>query len=299
MSCLVRTPRTCSRIRELLSAFGFFSQSHEYPVPVVQRTALQLFLACVAFTAFNVTVLQRHFTGQESAEVGGSTVAAVCVSQKAGAAGFSQVAPRVLSIPPRQDAHMEGWNLVVWCELMGLRKVLPRRGFRMDLVVELWSSRGDPAAHSTTSVSCEGSARTRPFTGATLRSVSEWSDSIFLPVKYSGRKFLSFSLYESDCGVPRVLGHSSLPMSDCYQQVGQVFREQRLKFVGSTVENPVGGYVLSSAELSVRFRCLSFAEYLEFRMKLEEKIGQHRMHVIGLKNELLGTGHPNAANDGS
>ena len=51
-----------------------FSQSHEYPVPVVQRFALQLFLACVAFTAFNVMVLQRHFTGQESAEVMGVDV---------------------------------------------------------------------------------------------------------------------------------------------------------------------------------------------------------------------------------
>mmetsp|Transcript_121452 Transcript_121452/g.241912 ORF Transcript_121452/g.241912 Transcript_121452/m.241912 type:complete len:926 (+) Transcript_121452:113-2890(+) len=250
-----------------------FSQAYEYQVPTVRHNILLLFVASVAFTIFNVVVLQAKVSSNEAMLLGGLEVSAVCCRSRAG------------QKPSRQTSNMEGKQLALWCEVVDVTK-LQNVDPSDEMLMEIRCLKQDPRKDDGFLLDAQpvAVAKTRSMTAE--GGMLELRESLFLPIKYAKGDFVQLILRDaaSYAASSTALAQATLPLSRAFSFNPQDFKEQRIR-LGAIGNGP------SRAVACVRFRCLDLEELMRFRGKVKDELDDGRRKLILFEQHLLAMQH--------
>ncbi|CAE8727124.1 unnamed protein product, partial [Polarella glacialis] len=250
-----------------------FSAVYEYQVDYVARNAFLLFVATIGFTVFNTVVLQRRVRSSEAVLLAGMEVSAVCCAKRQG--GSSAALP----------SNMEGKDIIVWCEVVGVTGLQPPQGStEWDQQLEARCIGADPRREpgALLGAAAEAEARTRPLTGG---DSPEFKESVFLPVKYQSKSsFVQLVLYDLS-QVPKVaVGFAAIPLSQALRFNKRDYSEQKLKLQAVDANRSTIG--VSRAKVHVRFRCLEIAQLQRLRRSVKEQIDDGKFKLDYFEQQL-------------
>jgi len=244
-----------------------FSQAYEYQVPTVRHNILMVFVASVAFTIFNVVVLQARVPSSEAMLLGGLEVSAVCCVRRRGGGGQQS---------SWRTSNMEGKRLALWCEVIDVTR-LPSLGQSDEVLMEVRCLKTDPRAHEDRQLEAQPEAcgRTRSITaeGGAL----DLRESVFLPMKYAKGNFVQLILRDATSSV--ALAQAAIPLAQAFRFNRQDFNEMRIRLEAI-------GNGRSRAISRVRFRCLGLDDLSRFRGKIKDELDDGRRKLDFFEQQL-------------
>jgi len=239
-----------------------FSQVYEYPVLTVRHNIWLVFVASVAFTIFNVMVLQARVSSNEAMLLGGLEVSAVCCVRRRGGGGQQS---------SWRSSNMEGKRLVFWCEVMDTSR-LQSVGTSDELFIEVRCLKSNPRI--PTQPEAIGRTRSMVAEGGAL----ELRESVFLPIKYAKGSFVQLILRNATTST--ALAQAALALPQAFRFNRQDFNEQRIRLEAV-------GNGPSRAIARVRFRCLALDELARFRGKVKDELDKGRQNLEEFEQRML------------
>jgi len=254
-----------------------FSQAYEYEVPAVRHNILLLFIASVAFTIFNVVVLQAKVPSGEAMLLGGLEVSAVCCARRRNSAGQK---------PSWRASNMEGKRLALWCEVVDITK-LQSVDPSDELMLEIRCLKNDPRKDDKRLLDAQPEVSARTSSKTAQGGVLELRESVFLPIRYAAGDFVQLILHSaaSYATSSTALAQAVLPLSRAFRFNRQEVNEQRIKLESLGAGGP------SRAVAHVRFKCLSLAELEQFRGKVKDQLDDGRRQLTFFEQQLIARQH--------
>jgi len=249
-----------------------FSQVYEYQVLTVHNNILLFFGASVAFTIFNVVVLQARVKSNEAMLLGGLEVSAVCCVRRR--SGASQQ-------PSWRTSNMEGKRLALWVEVVDITR-LQSVDPSDEMLMEIRGVKKDPRKDVARMLDAQpaASGRTRSMTAE--NGMMELQESVFLPMKYAKTDFVQLILRDaaSYAASSTALAQAALPLPQALRFNQKDVNEQRI------VLEAVGNGP-SRAVARVRFRCLGLDELVRFRGQIKDSLDDETRKLLYFEDRLL------------
>jgi hypothetical protein len=253
---------------------------YEYQVPVVRHNILLLFVASIAFTIFNIVVLQAKVPSSEAVLLGGLEVSAVCCARRRSGTGQK---------PSWRTSNMEGKSLVLWCEVVDVTRT-QRADPSDEMLMEIRCLQKDPRKVDGRLLDAQPSASGTTRSMTAEDGMLKVQESVFLPIKYAKADFVQVILRDaaSYAASSNVLAQATLPLSQAFRFNRTDANEQRLRLEAI-------GNGPSRAVARVRFRCLSLDELVQFRAKVKDELDDGSRNLFFFEQQLLAVQHMAAA----